>query len=208
MIRIGLTGGIASGKSSVLERWRCQAKPSPATIDTDALAHRCLEPTTETYRAVIAAFGEEILNPDRTIDRGRLGDLVFGDRRCRERLNAIIHPAVRRAWQGELDQRAAGGDTAAVVVAIPLLYEVQAAGSFDVVVVVGCTETTQLARLEAKGLDEIRARARIAAQWPIQEKMDRADYVIWNNGTWQVLERQADAVWSRLQEKDHVPNKN
>jgi dephospho-CoA kinase len=192
----------------VLDHWRHHADPAPATIDTDALAHRFLEPDTETYRAVVEEFGEEILSPNRTVDRDRLGDIVFGDSARRGRLNEIIHPAVRRAWQGEVERLETSGGTAAVVVVIPLLYEVGAADSFDAVVVVGCSEATQLARLGARGLGERPARARMAAQWPIREKMDRADYVIWNDGTRRVLEQQADAVWSRLQEDDHVSNKD
>ncbi len=208
MIRIGLTGGIATGKSSVLEHWRQHADPAPATIDTDRLAHQCLEPDTDTYRVVVEEFGTEILDAEGRIDRGRLGDIVFGNADRRGQLNAIIHPAVRRAWQDELERLAADGTTAATVVAIPLLYEVDAAAAFDAVVVVGCSLATQLARLKAKGLDEDRAQARITAQWPIQEKLDRADYAIWNDGTRQVLAHQADTVWSRLQENSHAQNKN
>ena len=212
MKKIGLTGGIATGKSSVLDHWRQRAGASLATIDTDSLAHRCLEPDTATYREVVDAFGDSILNPDGTVNRRGLGKVVFADTQRREQLNAIIHPAVRQVWRNEIERLAATGTTEIAVVAIPLLFEVNVAEEFDRVVAVGCSEPTQRARLAAQGLSDAQAKAQIAAQWPIQEKMDRADYVIWNDGTHRLLERQADLVWSRMKSKikeaDHAPSKN
>lgn len=187
LTRVGLTGTIAAGKSSVAELWRARGA---TVIDSDALAHQALEPGTATYRQIVAEFGNGILNADGTIHRRALGDIVFNDVGRRAALNAIVHPVVRQRWQ----------ESPARVVMIPLLYEVGAEKEFDVVVVVGCSEATQLRRLAEKGLTEAQARARLQAQWPVQQKMDRGDFVIWNDGSRAVLARQADWIWSQLTE--------
>jgi dephospho-CoA kinase len=196
LTKVGLTGGIAAGKSSVAELWRAKGA---AVIDSDALARRALEPGTPTYAATVEKFGREILNADGTVNRRALGEIVFGDERRRQELNAIVHPAVREMWAKEL--AALPADTEVAVAAIPLLFEVGAENEFDCTVAVGCSEPTQLARLRDIGLDETQARARIRAQWPVQQKLDRADYVIWNDGSRAVLARQAEMIWDRIKEK-------
>ena len=178
---------IATGKSAVAELWRARGA---TVVDTDALAHAALEPGTETYRQIVAEFGRGILRPDGRVNRPALGEIVFNDAAQRAKLNALVHPVVRAQWQG----------AQADVVMIPLLYEVGAEKEFDAVVVVGCSEATQLARLAAKGLTEPQARARIAAQWPVAQKMDRGDFVIWNDGSRAILARQAEVIWSKLKE--------
>lgn len=200
--KVGLTGGIAAGKSSVADRWR---QNGAAIVDTDRLAHETLTPNTPTWREVVAAFGEGILNADRTIDRSRLGEIVFGDEARRQVLNRIVHPAVRRKWAERLEAIERDDPAGVAVVVIPLLYEVGAESEFDCVAVVACSETTQLARLGAKGFTETQARARIGAQWPVQQKLDRADFVIWNDGTPDVLQRQADMTWATIKENPHAP---
>ena len=194
---IGLTGGIAAGKSTVARRWQ---EASAAVIDTDALAHRTLERGTPTWEQVVREFGREILNADETVNRARLGAIVFADEVRRQKLNGIVHPVVRQLWTEELEQLRRDATVAVAVVVIPLLYEVGAENEFDRVVVVACSEQTQLARLAAKGLSEQQAHARIRAQWPIQRKMDRADYVIWNDGALAPLHRQADIIWAAIKE--------
>ncbi len=196
LTKVGLTGGIAAGKSSVAELWRAKGA---AVIDSDALARRALQPGTPTYAATVEKFGREILNADGTVNRRALGEIVFADERRRQELNAIVHPAVRQMWAREL--AALPADIEVAVVAIPLLFEVGAETEFDCTVAVGCSEPTQLARLRAIGLDETRARARIRAQWPVQQKLDRADYVIWNDGSRAVLARQAEMIWDRIKER-------
>ena len=192
--RIGLTGGIAAGKSTVAEIWRAYGA---AVIDSDVLAHRALEPGTATHREIVATFGTGILNFDGTINRRQLGEIVFADAARRQALNAIVHPVVRAEWQWGL-----AAATGMVVVVIPLLFEVGAEKEFDcVVVVVGCSEATQLARLVAKGLPAVQARARIGAQWPLPAKMDRGDFVIWNDGSQPVLHRQAERIWTKIKER-------
>ena len=206
--RIGLTGGIATGKSTVLQRWLSRGVPRPAVLDSDRLAHGTYLPGTATYAEIVQAFGTAILNPDGTVDRARLGERVFAEESQRLALNRIVHPAVRRLWQAELAQLAAAGQTAFAVVAIPLLYEAGAEQEFDAVVAVGCSVATQLARLTARGLSVDQAHARLNAQWPLPAKLDRANFVIWNDGLPVVLEEQADMIWATLKETAHAPSQN
>jgi dephospho-CoA kinase len=200
--RVGLTGGIAAGKSAVAELWR---EKGAVVIDSDALAHEALAPGMPTHAAVAQEFGRDILNADGTINRAALGAIVFRDEARRQVLNGLVHPVVRQKRQEAL---AVLEQTDAVAVAvIPLLYEVGEDKEFDCIVVVACSETTQLSRLAGKGLDADAARARIASQWPVAKKMDRADYVIWNDGSRSVLAQQADVIWNNIKEKDYAPTR-
>lgn len=196
----GLTGGIASGKTIAAMMF---AQRGGQVIDTDTLAHRALAPQTATYRAVVDAFGRGILDPDGAINRARLGDIVFGDERQRQRLNELVHPSVRAAWLADLDALRRAGKTGVVLVVIPLLYETGAQDLFDVVIAVACAVATQQARLRARGLTAQQAAARGAAQLPMTQKMERADYVIWNESPLPVLGEQVGRIWQRLQ--DAVP---
>jgi len=205
LIKVGLTGGIGTGKSTTLELWR---EAGATVIDADELAHRALTPDTPTWQGVVRTFGKGILSADNTVNRALLGDIVFADATKREALNHIIHPAVERMWGEAIEQLQREGRAEYVVLAIPLLYEVAAESQFDCVVVVGCSGPTQLARCRRKGLSDARARARIGAQWPLPAKMDRADFVIWNDGTLAVLHRQAEIIWATIKETYHAPGKN
>jgi dephospho-CoA kinase len=205
LIKVGLTGGIAAGKSMTLDRWR---QAGAIGIDADALAHRALTPQTSTWTEVVSTFGPRILNKDGTVNRPKLGKIVFADEKKREALNRIIHPAVEKMWVEDMEKLDRENAARIVVVAIPLLYEVAAETGFDCVVVVGCSEPTQLARLTRKGLSKAEARARIRAQWPLQMKMDRANFVIWNDGQLEVLHQQAEVIWANIKETYHAPSKN
>ena len=201
LVRIGLTGGIAAGKSTVAQRWQ---QAGAIVIDADKLAHRALEPGTPTWREVVREFGREFLNADQTVNRPKLGEIVFGDESKRLALNRIVHPAVRQMQADMLAQCERDGRAEFVLVTVPLLYEVGAERDLDCVVTVACSEQTQLARLTATGLSEEQARARIRAQWPMQKKMDRADFVIWNDGTRRTLSEQADIIWAIIKEDCHA----
>ncbi len=203
LVKVGLTGGIATGKSVTVGLWRSLGA---ASLDADEYAHRALTPDTPTWEEVVHTFGSEILNPDKTINRPKLGDIVFADDGKREALNRIIHPAVDRMWKEDIQRLQREGQAGFVVVAIPLLYEVAAEQQFDCVVVVGCSEQTQLTRLTNKGLSETQARARIRAQWPLATKMDRADFVLWNDGVPEVLHQQAEIIWATIKETYHGPS--
>jgi dephospho-CoA kinase len=205
LVKVGLTGGIATGKSSTLDCWQ---RAGGVGIDADILAHQALIPRTPTWHKVVQTFGSKILNKDETVNRPKLGKIVFADEKKRESLNRIIHPVVEKMWTEHIEKLEREGVARIAVVAIPLLYEVAAQTQFDCVVVVGCSESTQLARLTRKGLSKVQARARIHAQWPLQTKMDSADFVIWNNGLLEVLHQQAETIWANIKETYHAPSKN
>jgi dephospho-CoA kinase len=188
-----------------LGRWQ---QAGAVGIDADALAHQTLIPKTPTWDEVVRTYGPKILNKDGTINRPKLGKIVFADEKKREALNRIIHPAVEKMWTEAIEQLERDGAASIAVVAIPLLYEVAVETKFDCVVVVGCSELTQLARLARKGLSKAQARARIRAQWPLQMKMDRADFVIWNDGLLEVLHHQAETIWANIKETYNAPSKN
>jgi dephospho-CoA kinase len=205
LIKVGLTGGIAAGKSMTLDYWR---QTGAVGVDADALAHQALTPGTPTWGKVVRTFGSRILNEDETVNRPKLGKIVFADEKKRESLNRIVHPVVEKMWTEHIERLEDEGMARIAVVAIPLLYEVAAETKFDCVVVVGCSEPTQLARLAGKGLSKAQARARIRAQWPLQMKMDRADFVIWNDGLLEVLHQQTETIWANIKETYHAPSKN
>lgn len=167
--------------------------------DADDMAHQLMEPGAQAYGAVVEAFGREILAHDGHVDRRRLGERVFADGRDRERLNAIIHPLVKQAWRDWLFRRPPERRAAAVI--IPLLYEAGEGAGWDAVVCVCSSEAIQRARLAARGLDGQEALRRITAQMPLAEKAERADFVILNDGTTDVLREQTMRVLERILEK-------
>lgn len=193
MYKVGLTGGIGAGKSEVS---RLFAEWGAVLIDADRLAREVVEPGTRGLRAVVAEFGEEILAPDGTLDRAKLGALVFADTERLAALNALVHPLIAER-SAELE-RAAGSD-AVVVHDVPLLVENGLAPLYDRVVVVDASPATQLDRLtRLRGMTESEARSRMAAQATREERLAVADVVIGNDGPLEALERRARKVWAQL----------
>ncbi|WP_353814173.1 dephospho-CoA kinase [Agromyces sp. SYSU T00266] len=193
MYLIGLTGGIASGKSTVARRL---VEHGAIHLDADQLARRVVEPGTTCLQAIVDEFGGEVLRQDGTLDRQRLGELVFRDDQARARLNAIVHPAVREL-SGRLIAKAEEEDPDAVVVYdVPLLVEAQVDHPFDLVVVTSAPKRAQVRRLvEERGLDPIQAEARVDAQVSDEERRAVADVVIDTGGTIAHTMSQADALW-------------
>ena len=190
-MRIGLTGGIASGKSTVAE---LLAGHGAVVIDADRLAREVVEPGTEGLAAVEARFGREVLRADGSLDRAALGRLVFADAAARRDLEAIVHPAVR-ARAAELV--AAVPPDSVVVMMIPLLVETGQADAFDLVVVVDVEPEVQLTRLHARdGLEETEALARVRAQADRATRLAAADVVIPNNGEPAELAAEVDRLWA------------
>jgi dephospho-CoA kinase len=193
MRRIGLTGGIATGKSFVRARLEELGVP---TIDADVLAREAVAPGTPGLEAVAARFGQGILTPEGSLDRKALAGIVFNDAAARSDLEAIIHPRVRAvtdSWFHSLPAQ-----TRFAVADIPLLYETGRDRDFDIVVVVACEPETQLQRLMAReGITKPDALARIAAQLPIAEKVRRADAVIRTDGTKAETVEQVDRLVAR-----------
>jgi len=177
---VGLTGGIASGKSTVAAMFRELRIP---TVDADAIAREVVEPGTEGLRAIVEAFGEGVLAPDGTLDRKKLGDIVFRDGQARGRLNAITHPRIA-ARSAERMQELGRGEAPYLIYEAALLVENDIYRAFDALVVVAADEATQVARLrERDGIDEAAARARIVAQLPLERKIEVADFVVRNDGS-------------------------
>jgi dephospho-CoA kinase len=172
-------------------------------IDADVVAREVVAPGTPELAAVVAEFGEEILRPDGSLDRERLGSIVFADAGRREALNAIVHPLVGRRMQ-ELFEAAPPGSV--VVYDVPLLTENNLADLYDAVVIVDAPVETQVARLTGpRGMTEEAARARIAAQATREQRLAIADHVIDNSGGLDRLSAQVDALWTELTAKPHPP---
>jgi dephospho-CoA kinase len=190
--RVALTGGIATGKSRVLRRLASQGIP---TIDADHLAHEVLAPGSRGAARVAERFGPGILAPDGGLDRRALAGIVFADPSARTDLEAIVHPAVYDAiarWFGTV------APARVAVADIPLLFETGREGDFDEVIVAACPPEEQVRRVVARdGLSEPEARARLAAQWPIGEKVAWADTVVDTAGTHEATDAQVDALVAR-----------
>ena len=193
---IGLTGGIASGKSTVARRL---VEHGAVHIDADELARRVVEPGKPAYDAIVAEFGRDVLRHDGTIDRAKLGEEVFSDDAARSRLNAIVHPAVRQL-SGKLFAKAEAEDPDAVVVYdVPLLVEASVDHPFDLVVVTNAPRRTQVRRLvEERGFDPIQAEARVDAQVDNTSRLAIADVVIDTDESMAHTMSQTDALWQRI----------
>jgi dephospho-CoA kinase len=185
---VGLTGGIASGKSAVAERL---AALGVAVVDTDQLAREVVEPGTDGLRAVVERFGQVILDENGQLDRRRLRDQVFSDPEARADLNAILHPRI-----GELAmQRVAEARSPYAVLVVPLLVEGRMGDTVDRILVVDVPETTQIRRvMERDAISRDQARAILAAQASREERLARADDVVVNDGTLDALYEQVDAL--------------
>jgi dephospho-CoA kinase len=192
---IGLTGGIASGKSTFAARLRARGVP---VLDADVLARQAVAPGSPGLAEVVAAFGPDVLGPDGALDRPRMAARVFSDRAARARLESIVHPRVRASTAAEV-ARLAGAGTPLAFYDVPLLYEAGRDRDVEAVVVVWAPREAQLARLAARdGLARPAAEARLAAQLPLDEKAARADFVVVNDGGPADLEPKAAALLADL----------
>ena len=201
MLRVGLTGGIGSGKSEVSRRL---AAHGAVVIDADVAAREVVAPGTPGLAQVAAAFGPEVLGPDGALDRERLGAMVFRDPALRAKLNAIVHPLVREwmtaAERAAAEAAAATGRDLIVVHDVPLLAESGRADGFDLVIVVDVPPELQVERLVSeRGMTPDQARARMAAQAGRDQRLGLADLVIDNSGSLDNLDRRVGEVWAGLQ---------
>ena len=200
MLRVGLTGGIGSGKSEVARRL---AARGAVIIDADVVARAVVAFGTPGLARVAEAFGAGVLGPDGALDRERLGAIVFGDPDSRATLNAIVHPLVGE-WMRAAEQAAAAAADGDVIIVhdVPLLAENRRAGDFDLVIVVDVPPELQLERLVGqRGMTPDQARARIAAQASREQRLAVADLVIDNSGSLADLDRRVAAVWAHLQHR-------
>ncbi|MGH7394024.1 MAG: dephospho-CoA kinase [Candidatus Methylomirabilales bacterium] len=196
MLVVGLTGGIATGKSTAA---RMLEERGAAVLDADALVRELQVPGTEVHRAILAAFGQEILAPDGTLDREKLGARVFADPAARRALEAIVHPAVTAEIARRVEALRRGGRTRLCVLEAALLVEGGPRGIVDRVVVITAPEAEQVARLRVKaGLTEEEAWRRVRAQLPSAVKARHADYILVNDGDLARLARQVAALADAL----------
>jgi dephospho-CoA kinase len=195
MLRVGLTGGIASGKSTVAAMMR---DLGCTVLDADALAHRLMEPGQPAYDEVVREFGSAILRPDGNIDRSALASIVFNDSSRLERLNRIVHPRVIEAQDRQLTEMEFGIPRGIVIVEAALLIEAGYHKNLDRLVVAWCRPEQQVERLRARGLGEEESRRRIAAQLPVEEKLRMADHAIDCSVSLEETQQQVTAVIARL----------
>jgi dephospho-CoA kinase len=194
MLRAALTGGIATGKSYCLDRF---AALGAATIDADVLARDALAPGSDGLARVVSRFGAGLLLPDESLDRSALARIIFGDRTARADLEAIVHPEVYRRISDWFANLPLG--TRVAMADIPLLFETGHEHEFERVIVAACDPDEQVRRVIARdGLTPADARARIAAQWPIEEKARRADFVVRTDTSFAETAARVSEVFQRL----------
>ena len=191
---LGLTGGVGMGKSTsaaFLARYRIPV------IDTDRTARELVEPGQPALMEIVDAFGASMIDTEGRLRRDALAAVVFENSGQRQRLEEILHPRIRSHWQEQVEgwrvQNVAVG-----VVIIPLLFETHAEDAFDAVVTVACLSVTQHSRLSARGWSGSQIEARLASQWPIGKKLDRADFVLWTEGEVSVVEQQWEMLLKRI----------
>lgn len=195
---IGLTGGIASGKSVVA---RLLEELGAVVLDADLLARQVVQPGEPAYRAIVAHFGKEILLPDGNLDRKALGRIVFADAGARKALEAMTHPAIAALAAVQLDRERQRG-TPVVFYMVPLLFETGLATTMDEVWVVAVSAATQLERLMARdGIDRDEALRKVAAQLPLADKVAGARVVINNDGTVAQTAQQVHEAWRLVRER-------
>jgi len=193
---VGLTGGIASGKSTVAKILRQQGA---AIVDADMLSREVVAPGHEGWNEIVATFGSEVLQPDQNLDRQKLRTLIFNNPDARKRLEAIIHPRVRALAEQRIREHGAAG-YAVVVYEVPLLFEGDLQLWLRPVILVACHVDIQRQRLQQRdGLDAAAAQKHIDAQMSLEEKRKLADYVIENDGSLADLESQVRAVLAKIQ---------
>jgi dephospho-CoA kinase len=196
MLRVGITGGIASGKTTVAEMFRARGC---AVLNADHIAHQTIRPGQPAYDEVVRAFGRIILAVDGSVDRGRLGKIVFADRAQLEQLNQIVHPRVIEAIEAEFDRLEEKDPQGVALVEAALLVEAGYHEKLDKLIVTRCRPEQQIARLsEQKNLSPAEAKQRIAAQLSPEKKRHHADYEIDCSGSLEETEEQVDRLFDEL----------
>jgi dephospho-CoA kinase len=186
----GITGGVGMGKSTA---GLLLGRRGVEVADTDELSRQLTEPGQPALREISQRFGSQVLSPDGQLDRPGLARVVFADVGARADLEAILHPRIRAAWQALAEGwRAAGRPCGAIL--IPLLFETEAAPRFDAVICVACSEASQWQRLRLRGWTDGQIRRRLAAQWPVERKIARSDFVVWTDTVLEVHAAQLERV--------------
>ena len=191
---VGLTGGVGMGKSTAAQ---LLGSRGAAVVDTDDLARQVVEPGQPALAEVREAFGPGIVGPDGRLRRDELARRVFADAASRQRLEGILHPPIRALWRAQVETWRTAGRPLAVVV-IPLLFETKAEAELDATICVACSAATQHQRLLARGWSPEHIEQRLQAQWPVETKMVRADYVVWTEAGLDVHMDQVERILRRL----------
>ncbi|HON57980.1 MAG TPA: dephospho-CoA kinase [Smithella sp.] len=205
MLNVGLTGGIACGKSTVA---RMLSRKGAYVIDFDKIAHEVQKPRKPAWQEVVACFGKEILDADLKIDRLKLGNIVFADKKKLQQLNKIVHPFVYEEWNRQIKKIGENDKKAIIIADVPLLFEGKMQHLFDVTILVLIEPEEQIRRLIRRNqITEEEARKRLASQLPIKEKVALADLVIDNRGSIWETQSRVDKVWQQLKQKERQKNK-
>ena len=190
----GLTGGVGMGKSTTA-RFLCER--GAQVVDTDELARQLVRPGQPALVDIQVAFGKKVIGPTGELKRGEIAKIVFADAAARKKLEAILHPPIREQWLGQI-QTWRGEDHPLAVVVIPLLFETRAESHFDKIVCVACSAAAQHERLLARGWTPEQIERRNAAQMPVEQKIARADFVIWTDGALDTHAQQIKRILSHL----------
>lgn len=191
----GLTGGIGMGKSAAA---RILGLRGILVEDTDELARSIVAPNQPALGQIQSAFGAEVISPEGTLRRDVLARIVFADPAARQKLEAITHPLIRELWKKRVEMWRNMKMFKAMCVAIPLLFETNAESEFDATICIACSPATQRSRLAIRGWGAEQSAQRIAAQWPVEKKMDKSNYVVWSEGSLEILSEQLEIIFSQF----------
>ncbi|MGA2280504.1 MAG: dephospho-CoA kinase [Verrucomicrobiota bacterium] len=190
----GLTGGIGMGKSTAAEFLRARGAQ---IVDTDELARQLVQPGQPALAEIQTEFGKKVIAPDGQLRRKELAEIIFADAVARKKLETILHPRIRERWLAQVEIWRQENRALAIVV-IPLLFETRAESHFDKIICVACSAATQRERLRARGWTPEQIQQRLAAQLPIEEKIARADFVVWTDGALDAYAQQLERIFVKL----------
>jgi len=190
----GLTGGVGMGKSTAAQFLRARGAQ---VVDTDELARQLVQPGQPALAEIQAEFGKAIIASDGRLRRDELARIVFADAAARKKLETILHPRIRERWLAQIETWRRENRALAVVV-IPLLFETRAESHFNKIICVACSAPTQRQRLLSRGWTPEQIKQRLAAQWPVEQKISRADFVVWTDGTPDVHAQQLERIFVKL----------
>jgi len=190
----GLTGGVGMGKSTAAQ---FLSERGAQVVDADELARQLVQPGHPALAEIQTTFGRDLIAPDGRLRRDELARIVFTDAAAREKLETILHPRIRERWLAQIETWR-GENRALAVVVIPLLFETRAESHFDKIICVACSAPAQRERLLARGWTPEQIQQRLAAQWPVEQKISRADFVVWTDGALDAHVRQLERIFVKL----------
>jgi dephospho-CoA kinase len=190
----GLTGGVGMGKSTAAGFLR---RRGAQMVDADELARQLVQPGQPALAEIQAEFGKAVIASDGRLRREELAEIIFADAAARKKLETILHPRIRERWLAQIETWR-GENRALAVVVIPLLFETRAESHFDKIICVACSAPTQRQRLLSRGWTPEQIRQRLAAQWPVEQKISRANFVVWTDGALDAHAQQLERIFVKL----------